>query len=271
MSSFNFFPDYFLGNDDDSYYPISAEQFNTWVISNKDLSEDDFNATGEEIKNLYHSTILCRLIDIQKHSPLMIISKENLNQSEQDLFNVLTTLLTLNGRKDFLPTLIQTLDANNQSIMLSHMQILQKRKRQVMAEARARNAKLELSKFLENFSLCYGVSLFNELSARWNTNNGTFFEKAQILLDDYLSGPFNSLARHHCIAVAELKKQCETKTINTEEELILALTKIENRNPEGHLQATIAVLIAQYQKQQNELEETRVSRRSRSSLSFNSY
>lgn len=149
------------------------------------------------------------------------------------------------------------------------------------------NATSPLINAVADKTLVSNQLLFDQFSSAWDKNLATTaFDKAKALLNLYL-GSNNSLemfvrenlrtekfGRQHIPEVKQLKAQCNSQAIKDTHGLLAALSKITITNPQGHLQAIIAVIATKlYETEQaHDAEQERSSsRRSSFYSSFGSH
>ncbi len=208
----------------------------------------------------------------QETRPLM--SQKPITAISADDFELLRNFLDKQKLEPYLPQFIQ--DHHNINDLIAEIRKFNDSEKQSRLDARVS------SLINKDTPLICNQSLFDEFSSAWdNAPAEDNFGKAKTLLDIYL-GSNNCLemfarenlrtttwGRQHFAEIKQLKEKCNKNEIKAIYPLLGALGEISIKNPQGHLQAIIAVIIHKLRESEEELERnSRSSRHSCSSLSF---
>ena len=193
-------------------------------------------------------------------------------------FELLRNFLNRPNLEPYLPQFIQ--NHSNINDLISEI----KKFNTIMEQSRLEDRANSLMLSFNHTSLTYNHPLYDKFSSTWdNTPAKDNFGKAKALLDIYLGSNnrlemfarenlcTKTLGRQHFVEVKQLKEKCNNQEIKGIFVLLGALTEITIKNPQGHLQAIIAVITHKLSESDKELElNSRSSRHSQPSLSFNS-
>jgi hypothetical protein len=226
----------------------------------------------------YRDGIRMALEDIEQNTPQEtrpLMSQKPITAISADDFELLRKFLDKRTLEPYLPQFIQ--DHHNINDLITEIKKFNALVEQSCLEDRA-------SSLINNDTpLICNQSLFDKFSSIWdNAPAEDSFGKAKTLLDIYLGSNnclemfarenlrTTTLGRQHFAEIKQLKEKCNKNEIKAIYTLLGALGNITIKNPQGHLQAIIAVITHKLRESEEELERnSRSSRHSRSSLSFN--